>query len=165
MFDESLVILAERVLNDARGKGLTIATAESCTGGLVASLLTDIPGSSDVVMGGAVTYSNQAKMDLLNVNPLTLETAGAVSDETVLQMAKGAAKAYRANITVSLSGVAGPTGGTATKPVGLVWIGLHHNGEQKAFIHNFRGDRTAVRMQAVEAALTHMYEALNPLEL
>ncbi|MDE0723921.1 MAG: CinA family protein [Alphaproteobacteria bacterium] len=164
MFDESLMILAERVLEDARGKGFTIATAESCTGGLVASLLTEISGSSDVVMGGAVTYSNQAKLDLLNVNPLTLETDGAVSKETVLQMAKGAAKAYRADVAVSLSGVAGPTGGTDTKPVGLVWVGLHYGGQGTAFQHHFRGDRLQIRLQAVEAALTHIYEALNPLD-
>lgn len=164
MFDDSLIILAERVLEDARGKNLTIATAESCTGGLVASLLTEISGSSDVVMGGAVTYSNGAKTNLLHVSPIAIESEGAVSRKVVEQMAAGAAKVYHADIAVSLSGVAGPTGGSAEKPVGLVWIGLSINGKVKAYKHNFRGGRKQVRLQAVEAALTHIYEALNPID-
>jgi nicotinamide-nucleotide amidase len=111
---------AKRVLELCRARGLRIATAESCTGGLVAAALTDIAGSSDVVDRGFVTYSNEAKAELLGVPLATLKRYGAVSKQTATAMAAGALKSSRADITVSITGIAGPGGGTTQKPVGLV---------------------------------------------
>ena len=107
-----------------REKKLKLATAESCTGGLVADRITNIPGSSEYFYGGIIAYSYEAKVDLLNVSWDTLQTYGAVSREVVLEMAKGARKVLEADIAVSVSGVAGPDGGTPEKPVGTTWIGL-----------------------------------------
>ncbi|MCB0650661.1 MAG: competence/damage-inducible protein A [Saprospiraceae bacterium] len=114
--------LQEVVLECCRAKGLKLSTAESCTGGYVSHLLTTIPGSSDAFEGGVVSYSNALKMNLLNVNPETLEQHGAVSEETVIEMAKGARESLGTDIAVSISGIAGPGGGTPEKPVGTVWI-------------------------------------------
>ena len=111
---------AKRVLNLCRARGLLVATAESCTGGLVAAALTEIAGSSDVVDCGFVTYSNEAKQDMLGVPAATLERHGAVSAQTAKAMAAGALKNSRADIAVSITGIAGPGGGTKQKPVGLV---------------------------------------------
>lgn len=114
--------LQEVVLECCRAKGIKISTAESCTGGFVSHLLTTIPGSSDAFEGGVVSYSNALKMNLLKVNPETLEHHGAVSEETVIEMAKGARESLGTDIAVSISGIAGPGGGTPEKPVGTVWI-------------------------------------------
>ena len=114
--------LQEVVLECCRAKGLKLSTAESCTGGYVSHLLTTIPGSSDAFEGGVVSYSNALKMNLLNVKPETLEQHGAVSEETVIEMAKGARESLGTDIAVSISGIAGPGGGTPEKPVGTVWI-------------------------------------------
>ena len=107
-----------------RQRGLSLATAESCTGGLVSDRITDIPGSSVYFRGGIVAYSNAAKISLLGVSPATLESHGAVSSEVVLEMARGARRILQADLAVSISGVAGPGGGTPDKPVGTTWIGL-----------------------------------------
>ena len=111
---------------------LKIVTAESCTGGLIASLITDVPGSSKFFLGGVVAYSNQFKIDLLGVPIATLEIYGAVSEETVLAMARGARVRFGADIAVSVTGAAGPGGGTSEKPVGLTWIGLSTTGQETA---------------------------------
>lgn len=116
--------LARHVLDSCRCRELKIVTAESCTGGMVAAALTDIAGSSDVFERGFVTYSNEAKQDLLGVSKETLDRRGAVSEETAIEMASGALVASRADIAVSITGVAGPGGGTADKPVGLVWFAV-----------------------------------------
>ena len=120
MADEETLLAERELLELCRGKKLTIATAESCTGGLVAGALTEIAGSSDVVDRGFVTYSNQAKHQMLGVTMATIETHGAVSRETAQAMASGAIARSDAGLSVAITGVAGPGGGTATKPVGLV---------------------------------------------
>jgi nicotinamide-nucleotide amidase len=120
VIDAETRALAERVLNACRARGWTLATAESCTGGLVAGALTDIAGSSDVVDRGFVTYSNAAKMAMLGVSEETLDTYGAVSEQTAGAMAKGALERAGVDLAVSITGIAGPGGGSATKPIGLV---------------------------------------------
>jgi nicotinamide-nucleotide amidase len=120
MIDEALRTAAVRLLDTCRARGLAIATAESCTGGLVAAALTDIAGSSDVVDRGFVTYSNAAKMAMLGVLPETLEANGAVSRQTAEAMAQGAIENSNADLAVAITGIAGPSGGSAEKPVGLV---------------------------------------------
>ena len=120
MFSADFTANAERLLADLRAAKLRIATAESCTGGLIAALMTEIPGSSDVVDRGFVTYSNEAKIDLVGVSLDVLETFGAVSIAVAWAMAQGALKRSRADVTVAITGVAGPDGGTEKKPVGTV---------------------------------------------
>jgi nicotinamide-nucleotide amidase len=122
MFDAQLLALAQQVLDEARAQGLRLATAESCTGGLIAGLLTEIPGSSDVVERGFVTYSNEAKEDLLGVPTDLIHQYGAVSEPVARAMAQGALKHSLAHLAVAVTGIAGPSGGTAQKPVGLVHV-------------------------------------------
>ena len=154
MFSQTIKTKAEQVLALARAKGVKIATAESCTGGLIAGALTEISGSSDVVDRGYLTYSNTAKMDLLGVPKDMLETCGAVSQEVAKAMATGALQKSDAQITVSVTGIAGPTGGTADKPVGLVHMACAYGPNTDHQELRF-GDigREQVRMKTVEAAL------------
>lgn len=156
LFDAALLRQAEAVLALYRAAGRRIATAESCTGGLIAGCLTEIAGSSDVVDRGFVTYSNEAKTELLGVSPALLEHPGpgAVSAEVAVAMAKGALKSSKADVAVSATGIAGPGGATEGKPVGLVFLGwARRGGPARAERHVFPGDRTAVRLATVEAAL------------
>jgi nicotinamide-nucleotide amidase len=155
LFPEHLMRLAETILTEARKRGLRVATAESCTGGLITACLTEIAGSSDVVDRGFVTYSNDAKIQHLAVSSKTLENSGAVSAEAALEMAQGALKASRAQIAVSATGIAGPGGGTDMKPVGLVYIGVANGRTGNVFTlkNMFGGDRAAVRLETVETAL------------
>lgn len=163
MFPQHLSQLAEAVLSTARKKGLRIATAESCTGGLIAGCLTEIAGSSDVVDRGFITYSNDAKVKLVGVQQATLEKHGAVSAETALEMAQGALKNSQAQLAVSATGIAGPGGATDTKPVGLVYIGIA-SGKNAFTIKNlFGGDRAAVRRETVETALTALQKEIEAL--
>jgi nicotinamide-nucleotide amidase len=152
MFDPAVLKLAEAVLAEARAKGLKIATAESCTGGLVGGALTEIAGSSDVFVEGFITYSNEAKMATLGVIVDTLDKFGAVS---AVAMAEGAIANSRADRTVAITGVAGPGGGTAAKPVGLVHFAAARRGGKTEFEHKNFGDigRAQVRMAAVVHAL------------
>lgn len=139
-----------------------VATAESCTGGMVAAALTDIAGSSDVVDRGFVTYSNEAKADLLGVPMALIEEHGAVSEEVARAMAEGALARSRAGLTVAITGVAGPGGGTAEKPVGLVHFATAR--EDAPTIHDrqvFEGERAAVRRQAMDHALSLMAARLG----
>src|ERR1700733_16133629 len=156
MFPSTFLRLAEVVLADARMQKLRIATAESCTGGLIAGLLTEIPGSSDVFDRGFVVYSNRAKSDMLNVPGDLIADAGAVSEAVARSMAEGAVANSNAHAAVSVTGVAGPGGGTKLKPVGLVHIAAAREG--RSIIHEAHrfGDigRTEVRIKTVEAALT-----------
>lgn len=132
----------------------TLVTAESCTGGWIAKVLTDIPGSSGWFDCGLATYSYEAKQGLLGVSPLTLEHFGAVSRETVLEMVSGALVHSGAGVAVAVTGIAGPGGGTADKPVGTVWIAWkRRGGYPQAELFHFDGDREAVRRQTVSAAL------------
>lgn len=155
MFDAQILKLAETVLAEARAKGLKIATAESCTGGLVGGALTEIAGSSDVFVEGFITYSDEAKMATLGVVVDTLDKFGAVSAPTAVAMAEGAIANSRADRTVAITGVAGPGGGTATKPVGLVHFAAARRGGKTEFEHKNFGDigRAEVRMAAVVHAL------------
>lgn len=138
----------------AGGKSpLTVATAESCTGGGVAAALTSLAGSSDYVMGGIVSYSNAAKASLLGVPQEILDTRGAVSPECARAMAEGARRALGTDLAVSTTGIAGPGGGTARKPVGLVYIAVAGREGVTAAEHHFTGDRATVTSAATEAAL------------
>lgn len=154
--------LAERILDRARARGVTIATAESCTGGMIAARLTDIAGSSDVFDRGFVTYSNEAKMDMLGVEGSTLDAHGAVSAETALEMAAGALRRSRATLAVSVTGIAGPGGATPGKPVGLVWFGVANaEGLLRAEKRLFPGpERADVRSAATDHALGLLAETL-----
>jgi nicotinamide-nucleotide amidase len=144
---------AELVLALLRERGLTLATAESCTGGLVSVRLTDVPGSSDVFVGGIVAYSNDVKAAELGVSEDVLREHGAVSAETAAAMAQGSRERLGADVTVSVTGVAGPGGGTEEKPVGLVF--LHASGPmgEKQLRFDFPGDRATIRGRAAVAAL------------
>lgn len=161
MSDETSRRIARRVLDLCRARGLLIATAESCTGGLVAAALTDIAGSSDVVDCGLVTYSNEAKQKLLGVPAATLQRHGAVSRETAAAMAKGALKNSQADIAVAITGIAGPGGGSKRKPVGLVYFAAaDRDGRRVARRRRFgKIGRAKVRSRSVGEALA-LLEAL-----
>ncbi|HZQ40419.1 MAG TPA: CinA family protein [Rhizomicrobium sp.] len=155
MFDPALLARAEKLLADARLKGLKIATAESCTGGLVAALLTEIAGSSDVFERGFVTYSNRAKQDLLGVPAAMIRQHGAVSEPVARAMAEGAIRNSGAQLAIAITGIAGPGGGSDEKPVGLVHITAARAGEATLHRECRFGDigRSAVRLKSVETAL------------
>lgn len=146
---------ARSVIERATAQGQIIVTAESCTGGMVAACLTDVGGSSAVLDRGLVTYSNQAKMDLLRVSPTTLDRFGAVSAETAAAMADGALAATpAAHIAIAITGIAGPGGGSREKPVGLVYFGIAKRGTlTKTAKHIFSGSRDDIRQNSVEIAL------------
>jgi len=152
--DSQLYRLAEAVGQALKQKGLMLATAESCTGGWIGEAVTAVAGSSEWFERGFITYSNAAKMEMLGVQAATLDVHGAVSEPTVAEMAAGALNNSPASISVSVSGVAGPSGGTATKPVGMVCIGWCVRGSPPvAVTEHFSGDREAVRKQSVVVAL------------
>ncbi|HEY1836962.1 MAG TPA: CinA family protein [Rhizomicrobium sp.] len=155
MFSSPLLRLAEVVLAEAREQKLRIATAESCTGGLIAGLLTEIPGSSDVVDRGFVVYSNRAKQDMLGIPGDLIADMGAVSEPVARMMAEGAVENSHAHVAVAVTGVAGPGGGTPLKPIGLVHIAVCR--ERRSIVHEAHrfGDigRSEIRMKTVQAAL------------
>lgn len=152
--DNALHLLAEQVGKAMRAQRLMVCTAESCTGGWIAKMITDIPGCSDWFDCGLAAYSYEAKQALLGVRPQTLEEHGAVSRETVTEMVSGALITSGASIAVAVTGIAGPTGGTLDKPLGTVWIGWkRRGGYPQAKVFHFEGDREAVRRQTVAAAL------------
>jgi nicotinamide-nucleotide amidase len=161
LYSPRILELAAEVVTKARVKGWKIATAESCTGGLLAGALTEIHGSSDVFERGFVTYSNEAKTELLGVPSGLIASHGAVSEEVARAMAQGALARAKVNAAVSVTGIAGPGGGTDVKPVGLVHIG----GASLARVSHLEcrfGDigRSAVRMASIEAALNHLLQLL-----
>ncbi|MPZ10335.1 MAG: nicotinamide-nucleotide amidohydrolase family protein [Kiloniellaceae bacterium] len=163
MFDAPLLRQAEALLALYRQAGKRLATAESCTGGLIAGCLTEIAGSSDVVDRGFVTYSNAAKAEMLSVAPALLDHPGpgAVSAEVAAAMAEGALQASRADVAVSATGIAGPGGATEDKPVGLVYLGwATREGKAQARRHLFPGDRAAVRLATLREALRLFEEVL-----
>jgi nicotinamide-nucleotide amidase len=156
MADQHLRTLAETVLQGFRAKGSTVATAESCTGGLLSAVLTSIPGSSDVFDRGFVTYSNAAKRQMIGVQEATLDTHGAVSGEVAREMASGALQESGAGAAVAITGIAGPGGGTPVKPVGLVFVAIALRDETGIYVEEFRfGDigRDVIREKTVENAL------------
>lgn len=153
--------MAAAVLDAARARGVTIATAESCTGGMIAAALTDVPGSSDVVDRGYVTYSNAAKVEMLGVRPETLEAHGAVSEEIAREMAEGALARSGAGLVVAVTGIAGP-GGSETKPEGRVCFGLARAGAP-TFTETVEFGalgRAEVRRATVERALALLHQSL-----
>lgn len=155
--------LARTFLEACKARGILVATAESCTGGGIIALMTDMPGSSTMVDRGFVTYSNEAKMDMLGVRKETLDRYGAVSEETAREMAEGALARSRASITLAVTGIAGPDGGSEEKPVGLVWIGVAATGvptETRRYLFGNPG-RDIVRRETGIAALQMGIEALK----
>lgn len=153
--------LADVVLAELRARGLTLATAESCTGGLLGGRITAIPGSSDVYHGGIVSYADEAKVALLGVDPSTLAAHGAVSEAVVREMAAGALQRLDADAAMAVTGIAGPDGGTEDKPVGTVWLGWALPGRQEAARIGLAGDRGQVRERAVQAALWGLLQRLR----
>jgi len=153
IYGEDDADLAAIVLEACRTRTLTIAVAESCTGGLLGGRLTAIPGSSDVVLGGVIAYSNSVKRDLLGVTESSLREHGAVSEAVVREMAAGARRATGANVGLAITGIAGPGGGTPEKPVGTVWIAADVNGDVHAQVHAFWGDRDEIRQRSAQWTL------------
>lgn len=144
----------EEILHEyMHARRLTLAAAESCTGGLLSDRITNVSGSSEYFPGGIVTYSNEAKANLLGVSINTLKVYGAVSKETVLEMARAARKLFNADIGISVSGIAGPAGGTLEKPVGTTWLGLSVEGGEWARHFIWNGDRLQNKRDSSEAAL------------
>lgn len=156
---ENLDELASRVIEIFREKGLSLALAESCTGGMIAETITNVAGASDIFYGSAVTYVNGAKEHILGVARGTLEKHGAVSSECAEEMACGARSVYGADVAMSVTGIAGPGGGSEAKPVGTVWFGLATKDGAETFRRRFDGDRAAVRRQTVEEVLRRLAEA------
>lgn len=158
MTENALFKLSQQVGRTLGLRGETLTSAESCTGGWIAKVITDVPGSSAWFERGFVTYSNQAKEQLIGVSPQTLDAYGAVSEQVVREMAAGALQAAQADYAVSVSGIAGPDGGSEEKPVGTVWFGFADNqGQIFARKALFAGDRDAVRRQATEFALQTLW--------
>lgn len=164
MFTPSTLTLSRQLIEKAQASGMQVATAESCTGGLLSAALTAVAGSSTVFERGFVTYSNEAKHDCLNVDWKILDTHGAVSAETATAMVKGVQANSQASLFCSITGVAGPGGGSEAKPVGTVYIGIgvqDENGFKALAHHNlFSGDRDEVRQQTVDTALELMIAVL-----
>jgi nicotinamide-nucleotide amidase len=162
--EASIDTLARTLVAALAGNGRTVATAESCTGGWIAKALTDVSGSSAVFGYGIVSYSNEAKQALLGVDPEALETHGAVSEAVVMQMAGGALRLSGADLSVAVSGIAGPDGGTKDKPVGTVWFAWAvstDDGDSIDTLHRrFSGDRASVRSQTVICALEGLRKRL-----
>ena len=156
---ENLDELASRVIEIFREKGLSLALAESCTGGMIAETITNVAGASDIFYGSAVTYVNSAKQHILGVARETLEKHGAVSSECAEEMACGARRVYGADVAMSVTGIAGPGGGSEAKPVGTVWFGLATKDGAETFRRRFDGDRAAVRRQTVEEVMRRLAES------
>ncbi len=159
--EQELRDLAEQLGECLKAKGMKLASAESCTGGWLAKIITDIPGSSAWFTGSVVSYSNEAKQSLLGVNGSTLNEFGAVSGEAVLEMSDGVFSHTEADVAVSVSGIAGPDGGTEEKPVGLVWLSWGKR-DKSVFANpfNFDGDREDVRKQSIKQALNCLLDLL-----
>jgi nicotinamide-nucleotide amidase len=163
LFDPETLRLAETVLATCRARFWRVATAESCTGGLVAAALIAIPGASDVVERGFVTYSNNAKIELLGVPAETIAEHGAISEQTAAAMARGAVARAGVDLAVSVTGIAGPGGGTPQKPIGLVYLGVaRRDGASRVEHRIFPGDRSEVRRAALIEALEMLAAEARP---
>lgn len=154
------ISLPEHVLSLCRGKGLRLATAESCTGGMIAAALTDVPGASDVFLGGVIAYANEIKRKTLEVSAANLRVFGAVSAEVAGEMAIGAAERFNANAAIAVTGIAGPDGGTVEKPVGLVFSAIALNGGLTVERHLFTGNRGMIRQRTVTTAMNRLRHLL-----
>ncbi len=158
----TLSILVNELSVILLNRQLKLTTAESCTGGGLSYYLTAQPGSSAWFESGLVTYSNEAKMALLGVKESTLQSFGAVSENTAREMAEGALLSKRADIAISITGIAGPDGGTKEKPIGTVWFGIaSQNGKTKTFMFHFKGDRETIRLASIEQALKELKKYLH----
>ena len=153
--------LEARIGELLRQHGLRLAVAEFCTGGLIGHRITNVAGSSTYFIGGVTSYAYEAKVRLLGVRWETLEKHGAVSRETVLEMARGVRKVLAADVGIAVSGIAGPAGGTPEKPVGTVWIGLSAPGNEQAWSYHLEGDRLQIKEQAAEQALRRLADYLD----
>lgn len=153
--------ISKKLVGTMSERGMTLGFAESCTGGLISKSVTDIPGASSVFLGGVVSYANSVKSGVLGVDKKTLDTVGAVSADTAMQMALGCAEALGADIAVSVTGIAGPDGGTDEKPVGLVYIAVCQNEKIVCERNIFSGDRESVRMQSAYRALSMALDAVE----
>ncbi len=162
VYGEDATDLAAVVLDLCRARGYTIAVAESCTGGLLGARLTSVAGSSDVVRGGIIAYANDVKTAQLGVDARIISSDGAVSERVALAMATGTRTRFGADLGISLTGVAGPGGGTAEKPVGTVWMGIDVAGETRAVRNVFIGDREEIRFRAAQFAMDLVRRALTP---
>lgn len=161
--DRDLLELARKAGTVLEQQGLCLTTAESCTGGWMAKVITDVPGSSRWFERGVIVYSNAAKMELLGVSRHTLETYGAVSREVAAELARGAVTRAAAEISLAVTGIAGPDGGTPAKPVGLVWLAWYRESAAPPVTHerHFQGGRESIRRQAVAAGLQGLIEFLR----
>jgi len=155
------ILLEVQVGELLRRRGLRLAIAESCTGGLIGHRITNVPGSSTYYVGSVTAYAYEAKVRLLNVRWKTLEKYGAVSQETALEMAQGVRLALAADVGLSVTGIAGPSGGTPEKPVGLVWIGISASSYDEAWNYCFKGERLQVKEQSANQALHLLMEYLS----
>ena len=159
---DELVALAGEVIAALRRAGQTMATAESCTGGLIGHVMTEVPGASDVFVGGAIVYSNAAKAAVLGVDAATLAALGAVSAPVAAQMAQGARRLYAADVAVSVTGIAGPGGGSPGKPSGATFVHVSHaNGYTRGLHAVWQGDRSANKRLSAEAALRLVLDSLR----
>ena len=162
MLASSSSTLIDQLFEKLLSKKWRLVTAESCTGGMIATAITDKAGSSAIFERGFVTYSNEAKIENLGVSPETLQKHGAVSEETAIEMAKGALQNSHADIAVSVTGIAGPDGGSSKKPVGLVYIGYAlKDGLAQATRHNFTGSRAEVRLHSTREAIEHILNIIK----
>ncbi|MBF0568505.1 MAG: CinA family protein [Nitrospirae bacterium] len=158
---EALYTLTRRVVEAAAAKKISITTAESCTGGMIAGFITSVPGSSSVFCGGAVTYSNTLKENFLGVSPETLRNYGAVSHQTALEMSLGIREATAADLGLAVTGIAGPSGGTPDKPVGLVYISLTGPSPIEFAIEcHFNGSRDKIRFETAKKAIAMLYDGV-----
>lgn len=161
MTDDPLVALAERLQGRCLGAGVTVATAESCTGGLVAHVLTEVPGSSGYLRGGIVAYADEAKAALLGVPPDVIAAHGAVSAQVAVAMAEGARARFGVDAAVGVTGVAGPGGGTTEKPVGLVYVAVAGLGAADVRRYHWPGDRAANKHASARAAIELLLERVE----
>lgn len=161
MIATPLTDIASQLIATLRAKGLTAASAESCTGGNIAHSITSVAGASDVYSGSVIAYSNDVKCRLLGVSDSTLQNHGAVSQPTVAEMASGARKAIGADCAVATSGIAGPGGGTPDKPVGTVWMAVETPSVSHTRVFHFHGDRSQIIDQATAAAMQMLLDALQ----
>ncbi len=161
---DNTIYIVKRLHSVLSRKGHHLTAAESCTGGMLASAIVDFPGASDILCQSLVTYSNEAKQRILGVNEATLANWGAVSEQTAAEMALGAARSAGCEVSMSTTGIAGPGGGTADKPVGLVYIGCYCYGNVAVRRFLFDGDRGSIRRQAVEEALKLCLSCLEEYE-
>ena len=145
--------LAEKLVSRAAERGVTLCAAESCTGGLIGTLITSVSGASEIFYGSAVTYHNSAKENILGVMPLVLKKYGAVSPQCAIEMARGARLLYKTDFSVSVTGIAGPSGGSEEKPVGTVWFGCSSQNGTCSYVCHFDGDRQKIRETSAAEAL------------